>query len=268
MITSVFGKSVWERRRSTLLWTLGMVFLAAVTVSFFPTIRNDSESFQEMFESMPEGVLSIFGIDDTTLQITPSGFVNTRLYSGIGAVALAVFGLGLGTSAIVGEEERGTLNLLLAQPISRTRVVLEKFAASVLTTAVVGSGVLLTLVVFNPIVDLEFAFLNMVAANVGLVLMSLVFCAFALMVGALTGDRGKTSGLSAALVVLAFFVNGLAPLVESIAWTRQLSPFYWLQGPNRLSEGFNARYSSVMVLVILAQVMIAVWGLNRRDIDV
>ncbi len=268
MIGSIFRTSFRERRSATVWWTLGMVSLAVVTVSFFPTIRNDTESFQEMFDSMPEGLLTVFGIDDSTLLITPSGFVNSRLYSGIGPIVLSAFGVGLGTAAIVGEEDRGTLNLLLAQPISRTRLVLEKFASVTASTLSVGGGVLGALVVLNPIVDLGFPLANMVAANVGLVLMTLVFSAFALAIGSLTGDRGRTIGLSVALVVGAFVINGLAPLIDSLAWTRQFSPFYWLQGPNRLSNGFSLGYSSLMVIAIGSLVCVAVWGLNRRDIDV
>lgn len=268
MTSSVWAKTVWERRRSTLWWTLGMMFLAAGTIAFYPSIRSDTESFTELFESMPEGLTSVFGIDDTAALVTPAGFVNSRMYSGIGPVILAAFGIALGTAAIVGEEDRGTLNLLLAQPVSRTRLIVEKFAATIISTIVLCLGILLTLVVLNPVVDLGFSLTNMVAANLGLSLMTLVFGAFTLALGAISGNRGLTVGLAASVTALAFFVNGLAPLVDSIAWTQKLSPFHWLQGPNRLATGFNAGYSLLMVAVIAVFVLAAIWGLNRRDIDV
>ena len=116
--------------------------------------------------------------------------------------------------------------------------------------------------------DLEFTAANMVAANLGLALLTLVFSALALAVGAVTGKRAFTIGLSAAVTVFVFFVNGMAPLVDSLSWAQKLSPFYWLQGPNRLANGFSPGYSALMVVVTGLLLGVAVWGINRRDIDV
>ena len=268
MISSVLTKTIWERRRSTAWWAAGMMALAGVTIAFYPSIRSDTESFEALFESMPEGLFTVFGIEDTAALLTATGLINSRLYSGIGPVILAVFGIGLGTAAVAGEEDRGTLNLLMSQPITRTRLVVEKFAATTLLTLAVCIGIWLTLVVLNPIVDLEFRAANMVAANVGLALLTLVFAALALAVGAVTGNRSFTIGLSAAVTVFVFFVNGMAPLVDSLNWAQKLSPFYWLQGPNRLANGFSPGYSALMVAVVVVLLTMAVWGFNRRDIDV
>ncbi len=217
---------------------------------------------------MPEGLLSMFGIDDSTTLLTATGLVNSRLYAGIGPAILAVFGIGLGTAAVAGEEDRGTLDLLLAQPVARTRLILEKFAATVVATTIICASIGLTLAVLNPLVDLEFKALNLVAANLGLGLLTLVFTSLALAVGAVTGNRGLTIGVSATVTVFAFFVNGLAPLVDSLSWTQKLSPFFWLHGPNRLANGFSPGYSSLMVAVIIILVATSIWGLNRRDVGV
>lgn len=265
-MSSVASKTLWERRRSLLWWTAGMVALAGLTIAFYPSIRSDTESFEELFESMPEGLLSVFGIEDTASLVTPSGFINSRLYSGIGPVILAVFGISLGSAAVAGEEDRGTLNLLLAQPLSRTRLVVEKALSIVISTVVVCTAIGVTVAVLNPMVDLGLSLVNIVAANVGLALMTLVFGAFSLAVGAVTGNRGLTVGASAALAGIGFFVNGLAPLVEGLEWTQRLTPFHWVQGPDRLTNGFSPAWSGLMVAVIAVLVTVALWGVNRRDI--
>ncbi|MCP4224459.1 MAG: ABC transporter permease subunit [Actinomycetia bacterium] len=268
MITSIFTKSLWDRRRSTGWWALGMVALAGVTVAVFPSIRNDTESFQNLFDSMPEGLMTMFGADDSATLFTATGLINSRIYAGIGPAILAVFGIGLGTAAVAGEEERGTLDLLLAQPVARTRLILEKFAAIVVATVVICASIGLTLSVLNPLVDLELEAVNLVAANLGLGLLTLVFSSLALAIGAVTGNRGLTIGVSATTTVFAFFVNGLAPLVDSLSWTQKLSPFFWLQGPNRLANGFSPGYSLLMVGVIVILLATSIWGFNRRDVGV
>ena len=268
MTDSVFRTALWERRRSIIWWAVGLVALATITIAFVPTIRNDAEAFVSLFDAMPEGLLSVFGIEDASALVTAVGLVNSRLYTGIGPVIVAVLGIGMGVAAVAGEEDRGTLNLLMAQPVTRTSVILQKTAAAAVLIGAVMAALLVTLLIFNPIVDLEFGFEQMVAANVGLGLIAFVFYAFALAVGATTGRRGLTVGVSAAFTAATFFINGFAPLVEDLEWAQRLTPFFWLQEPNPLADGFAFGWFGLMLLVALALIAVAIVGFNRRDIDV
>ncbi len=264
----VFRQMLAERRRSTLWWTLGLVALGAITVAFVPSVRQDGEALIELFDSLPQGLMAAFGIEDAQALVTAEGLINSRLYAGIGPVLVAVFGIALGVGAVVGPEDRGTLNLLLAQPVRRATVLLEAFAAAVVLTLVVCASLWLLLVVSDPLLDLELSQTGMVAANVGLALVALVFCALALAVGGVTGNRGLTVGVTAAVTVAAFFLNGLAAVVDDIAWTRWLSPFHWLQGPNPLANGFAWGEFALLLATVIVLLTVAVIGFERRDIDV
>lgn len=268
MLDSIFAKTIWERRRSISWWVLGMVALATLTVAFYPSIRDDAESFENLFESFPEELLSVFGVEDAASLVTATGLVNSRLYSGIGPIILAVLGISIGTAAIVGEEDRGTLDLLLAQPVTRTQIIVEKAVAAAVLIGVVVVALFLTLSVLNPVVDLGFAFTGLLAANLALGMFAMLFCLLAMAVGAVTGNRQLTVGVSAAVVGVTFFVNGLAPLVDQTTWLQKLTPFYWLQNPNPLANGFDA--ASILIFLGAGAVLcgLAIWGFDRRDIAV
>lgn len=83
-----------------------MVALAVITLLFYPFVR-DTPLLDELTEWMPEVLLRAF--------VVP--------------LVLLAYAIVEGTGAIVGEEERGTLDLLLSNPLTRRRVVVEKFAA-------------------------------------------------------------------------------------------------------------------------------------------
>ncbi len=268
MLNSIFAKTLWDRRVSIGWWTVGMVALAGLTVAFYPSIRNDTESFESLFDSFPPELLSVFGIEDAASLVTATGLVNSRLYSGIGPIILAVLGISIGTSAIAGEEEDGTLDLLLSQPVTRTQVVVEKLVAATALIGVVVIALFLTLSILNPIVDLEFSFWGILSANLALGMFAMLFCCVAAAIGGLTGNRGLTVGVSAGLLAGMFFVNGLAPLVDSIAWLQRLTPFYWLQNPNPLANGLDLGATIIFVVLIGGLVALTIWGFNRRDIAV
>jgi ABC-2 type transport system permease protein len=52
---------------------------------------------------------------------------------------VAVFAIAFGTRAVAGDEEAATLELLLAHPVSRTRVALQRFAALGAALVLVGA---------------------------------------------------------------------------------------------------------------------------------
>jgi len=53
-------------------------------------------------------------------------------------VVFIAFAVSIAARALAGEEENGTLSLLLTQTIGRRRLVLQKYAAMVVTVAVLG----------------------------------------------------------------------------------------------------------------------------------
>jgi len=265
MLRSVFGKTVWERRRVMVWWMLGFVGLTLLTVAFWPTLRDQSD-LADFLESFPRGLLALFGIEDVDELLSPAGYVSSRLYASIGPILLVVFAIGVGTAVVAGEEDRGTMDLLLAQPVTRTRIVVEGVAAMVLLVSVLAATILAALAVTNPLFDLELTVPTMLAANLGVMLLAVLHGTLALAVGCVTGNRALTLGVTTAVVVFGWFINGLAEIVEQLEPAQRVSPFHWFLQGAPLSRGFDWPANGLMAIVTAALVAVAVWGFNRRDV--
>lgn len=267
MLSSVFRKTIWDRRRGYVWWVVGMVAITGITVAFWPTLQRDAAALTELLENLPEGMMSLFGAEDAGAFLTGPGYVNSRVFASAGSFIAIFFAISMGTAAIAGEEDKRTMDALLANPIPRHRVVLESFAAMVLLTAVLAAAVWVTLLVSNPIVDLGLPVAGITAASIGMILLALSFGALALMIGALTGKRSLTIGVASGVTIATFFINGLAPLIDSIKWTQKLTPFYWLLDHNPLKNGFSWNLL-ILATIIVVFVAVAVWGFRRRDVAV
>jgi ABC-2 type transport system permease protein len=268
MLRSLYGETLWSRRNSLLWYSIGMVLLVGIVVGVYPTVREGADTFTQLMEAMPQGLMSFFGSSEIADFLEPAGFVNSRVNASIGAIVLAVYAISLGTGAVAGEEDRRTMDLILAAPVPRYRIVVERFAAMVTLVFVVAAVVLVVMVIGNPIVDLGFSLPHMVASNLGLALLALVFGSLAIAVGGLTGKRGVTIGVAAGVTVATFFINGLAELVDWLQGPQKLTPFYWLQQWDPLNDGFSLSAITLMVIVIGFLLGVAVWGFNRRDVAV
>lgn len=267
MLSSVFAKAIWERRRGYVWWAIGLGSLTLLTAGFWPSLADSAEDFQRLLENLPQGILSLFGSSDSAALLTPTGFLNSRLYASIGAIVICLFAVSMGTAAIAGEERDGTLDLLLAQPVSRSRIVLESFAAMALMTFGLAVTVGVILAVLDPIVDTGLGLPNILGATVGVTMLGLVFGTAALALSGFGARRGTVMGVSSGLVLGTWFINGLAPLISELEWMQRFTPFFWFLETEPLDAGVGPELV-VLAVTIAVFLAAALWSFDRRDVAV
>jgi ABC-2 type transport system permease protein len=263
MLATVLGKSLYEQWKSLLWWALAIVLLAAMYVAIWPSVRGQP-SMADFLNQMPEAFRSLFataGADFTT----PVGYVQIELMSFVAPITILLYAIGRGAGAIAGEEDSHTLELLLSAPVGRSRIVLEKFAALVVGTALLAAVTGLSLTLEGNLADMGLPAGNVAAAMVHLALLGLVFGTLALALSAATGHSGFSRGIPAALAVAAYALNGLAPVVDWLKPAQQYSPFYQYVGHDPLRNGLDGPSISIAAVSTLALLALAVLGFRRRD---
>ena len=264
MLPDITLKTLDDQRRALLAWGVSLALLVAMYVAVWPSIR-DQPSMGQFLESMPKAFRALFAASGADMS-TPAGYVQIELLSFLGPMLLLIYAIVAGSGGIAGEEDRGTLDMLLANPVSRSRVVLEKFAAmvaGVVLLAAVGAAALL---LEGPLADLRLPAGHVVAAMTHMALLALVFGTLALAVGAWTGRPGVSRAVPAVLAVVAYVVNGLAPLVSWLEPVQQLSPFYQYIGHDPLRTGLSVGGVAVAAGTVALLVALAVAGFGRRDV--
>ncbi|NED98402.1 ABC transporter permease subunit [Phytoactinopolyspora alkaliphila] len=254
-----------ERRRGFLWWSLGIAALAVITAASYPAVKDAGRGFDEFMESLPEGVVQMMGAADGIT--TPAGYLNSQFYANVFPIVLLIFGIAAGTWSIAGAEREGTLEPLLANPVPRWRVAVERLAGVTLLLAMltlIASALLVML--RDPFELSELSVGNLAAAGVGVFLLALLFACLAFAVGAATGSKGLAIATGAGLATATYVVFGLSSLVEFFENLRWSSPWYWFLSPSPLTEGwtFQAIGAPLLVLVPVAVIGIAIF--HRRDL--
>ena len=265
MRVSVLAKSLRDVRRSFGWWSLGLIGLVAMMMAVYPSIRGD-QSMTKLVNDLPKALKSFMSFGGDVDWASPTGYLGRELFSFMVPLLLLVAAIGGGAGSIAGEEERGTLDLLLSNPVSRTRVALEKLAAIVIEVAGLGLVFLIALWIGARAVAMHSGLADLGAATASAVLLALAFGAIAFMLGALSGRRVLAAGVTSAAAVAAYFVNALAPLVGTLSGVQKASPFYHYAAGEPLQHGFQPVHALLLAVIAVAAAAVGVAGLRRRDL--
>ena len=133
-------KTLRDQWRALLGWTVGVTAYLVAYMSFYPVVREDPGLYDRVAAAKFPGPLrDLMGVGDTLLG---AGFLQIMLYQLVGALLFVMFAASLGARAIADPERGGTLELIVTLPISRRRLLLERFGALAVTLLLFAAATL------------------------------------------------------------------------------------------------------------------------------
>jgi ABC-2 type transport system permease protein len=252
---AALGLELRLRVRSFVLAGIGLMTVAAITGALFPAFGDSLGKVD-----LPQGVGDLLGGGDFA---SIQGWLETEIASVYGPLVVAGSAIAAAAATLAGEEEGRILALVLAYPVSRTRLLLSKGAAIALLVAGLGVACWLGLVLSVALAGGGIGAGKLAALALHLAFLGLAFGALALALGGVTGRKAVAAGGTAAVAVAMYLVNGLAPVVAD--WLQYLTLFHYYEGNEPLRNGVDP--GNLLVLAGVTGVLPAVAALGFRDRD-
>lgn len=255
-------KTLYDRRWFVLGWLLSLAFMAWFVGIFYETF-GQSDILNQQLKDLPPSMRSIAGISDNFN--TVAGYYGAQIFGKTMPIIAAILGISLGTSLAV-EEEAGTLQTLLAAPISRTRVFLSKAVASMLIFAIVFVGLIggLALSLWQQGLSLDVWRVAQGLANIWL--FAVFFFCLTYAVGAIWGKRSLAIAAGSVVAVSGYLLNTMAAGVEALKPYDKLSAYYYYGSENVLEKGLN--FGNFGLLASFSIILLIIGGVifARRNI--
>ena len=265
MLSNVFVKSLRDELWPMVWWASGIGLLSAMIIAFFPSIRGNDD-FNAMLESYPDNLMALFGLTKLTDITSAVGFLNAELFGLMAPLLFVIHGVVLGSGAIAGEEGRGTLEILLTEPISRRKLVAQKFAAMITNAIFLGVVLWIVLVISALAIDMGVSVLRLAAITFSTVLLGVTFGALAFAAGCITGSRSNSVFIVAAVAVGTYLLNAASGIVIYMQWAKWMSPFFYYNAADPLANGLNPTHAAVLLATIAILLGAGYAGLQRRDL--
>lgn len=258
---SIYTKALWDQRRSLPAWAGALSALVLLESAMWPWMA-DMPQLDAYLDDFPPAMQEMFSLEQMT---TGQGFLNAELFSLMLPLLFVIYGITHGARMVAGEEQAGTLDMLLVTPLSTTRLLVEEVLALVTGVAVLGVAVLASTLLGTAVFGLGISPGAALSGSLAVTLLGIEFGAVSLAVGAVTGRRGLAIGVASALGLAAYVLNVAGLLVDSLASWRGLTPFDQALHAGPLYPGLPASYLWLVLGAIAASLAaLPLW--SRRDI--
>jgi len=262
MFKNIFLKTLHEKRWMMLFWSLGVVAMAMLMMAFYHSFS--AGGFDEVLKNLPKSFQGLVGnVADLK---TVSGYVSQEVFALRIPLLTLIMGVVLFTALVAGDESQGTLQTLLAQPVSRLRVFIEKYLAALVISFVICFGAFVGVLLGLILIHEHMSWLHLFESVVGVWLLTLVFGTFGFALGAITGKRGLTGSLTGLVTFGTYLITSFAPNVAGLKNVEKLSPFHYYNNPGIAQHGLQTHNVVVMVALIVVPLVVGAVVFQRRDI--
>lgn len=254
-----------SRRGVIIGWAIGLVLYAGFIILLFPQFIEPMQNIN--FADIP--LYEAFG--DFSDLASFEGFFVTQLL-GYLPILLGVYGIMAGVGALAGEEDEGTLELILTLPLKRWQLVTAKASAIALVMLIiliimgVSNGLFLEMI--RSQIETEATFASVMMATVAAWPLCVFFAMFGLLLGAYLPNRKVGNIVGIVTVIYTYFGNNLGSLMEILEKTQPFMPFYYYQGRDILDNGIA--WGDAMILLAAAAICLlcAILSFQRRNVTV
>jgi ABC-2 type transport system permease protein len=228
--------------------------------------------------------VSIFRVTD----MLSVGYVHALM-----VIMLSIWAVGRAAAAITGEIDRGTMELLLAQPVPRRLLIAAHFLFDLVVIPLLclgtwfGNALGIWLVDLHeiPVGNAEPAAIAPFVFGPGLVNVGALLFAisgYTMWLSAGGRFRGKVLGIAVLVTLLQFLVNVIGQLWSPVAWLRPLTVFFYYQPQQIMLQhewsidlgqawNYGKPLMAINVIAVLGVVGLvgyagALWTFTRRDL--
>jgi ABC-2 type transport system permease protein len=260
MLADVFRKTLRDQRRALLGWGIGLATMVLLMAALGPSVRDMMDS--ELLASYPEAMRRLFDIEAMG---TGAGYLNAEIFSILAPALLMAYGISRGARLVAGEEQDGTLEMLLVTRTSRMRILLDKAAALAVGVMVLGVVLFGATMVSSVTMDMGIPATHAAIGSLAMVLIGIQHGWLALAIGAATGRRVLAVAAASTVAVMGYVLHVMGALVDAVASWQPLSPFTQAidAGPVSGTVPLGFAWMAIAAIVFVA---VALPLFRRRDI--
>lgn len=251
-----------HRMRGSVYISIGISVLAALVIWVFPSFQQ-SINLDEMLDAYPQPVLKAFGIETMA---TLEGFLAVELYAFAWVILLGLYTAYAAAGIVSDAVEHDRMDLWLAMPVRRWRLLVEQFLTMLVPIVVVNAVTPVVVYAGSVLIDEPLAVQDLIMVHALSIPYLLATGAIGLVLGVVFSRSAVAERAALALVFALFLVESLLTDTD-YEWVGAVSPTRYYQVNDILIRGEYGYVSAGILLagtVVLVGLAAVLFG--RKDI--
>lgn len=261
---TILRHTLSRSRTAILAWGLILAIYAGSMVGFYDNVLGMSDMFTELISHYPEELVAFVGGAEGITK--PEGFLDTYLFSYM-APTLGIYAIIAGSGLLIGDEERGLLDLFISHPVSRTRLFLGRWLGHCLSLLLIVALMWLGISITAGSTQLGLGAIDFVGPFLSLFALLLLFGTLAFMLSLALPSRNLGAAVAGLVLGGSFMLNVVAVINPDLESINQFSPFAYFQG-GKAAAGMEwgwlvGLFGAALVFSLIGWILF-----QRRDIRV
>jgi ABC-2 type transport system permease protein len=261
---TILKHSLLRSTGAILGWGISLALYGMFIMYFYSTVTESREAYERLIETFPPEVLIFFG--GAADFFSEAGYLNLYFFSYMPLV-IGIFAVAAGSGLLVGDEESGVLDLLLAHPISRSALFWGRVLALAISSAAILVITYLGYAVMLPSSGMEMSPGVLALPSLPLFAYILFFGMLALLLSFVLPSRRSAAMAAGIFMVGSYLVSTMAELDETIKAIARFSPATYFQG-GRAVNGLEVSWLLGLLGFAVLFALLAWLLFERRDIRV
>lgn len=258
-------KHTLRRLRGQIIgWGTGVALYGLLMAFFYPSMAEMGDMMDEYIAMFPEAMLAFF--ENIYAIGTPMGYLDVYYFSYMQLI-IGILAITAGAGLLVGDEEKGILDLVLAHPVSRSCLFFSRLAGLAAALALILAAGWLSWALPAGRVGLELSLLQLLLPFFPLFAVLMLFAAIALLLSMVAPAARIAGLLTGAVLVGNYLLLGLANINDKLEPVVKFTPLHYYQAGTAV-EGLNGNWLAGLLAASLL-LFAGAWQIFlRRDIRV
>ena len=261
----------WElgqRKGYIMWWCIGCVALIGLLLLIYPSIHDQATVLNKVLNQLPAGLRELKTGGAAADISSPIGYLNAQVYYVTLPLLFSIMTIGLGSSLLARDEQNHTLELLLARPVSRGKLLAAKVIAGLLIVAIVSSVTTIATLLLAKAVSLDVDTAYLLLINLYTTLFALSFGFIGLVLSSASTLTSRFSRAAAVLVAFGgYLLASLSGLTHWLQTPAKFAPYHYFDPTQILHGHLSKGLDAYLLFVFVGGALLAWIGFRRRDIN-
>lgn len=264
----VYLRMLKDKWKSLLVYVGSATAFSEMYVALYPALKDTLAETEQFLEAFPKEFMEAFGFtaEDLTFP-TIESFISTEMFTFIWPIIVIIMAISLANMAFAGDVAKGTIELALAQPISRVRFYISKYFAGLTALLVFVWASVFAIIPLAAMHGIEYNAESYLVMSILGSLFALSIYGIAILASSAFSEKGKVTFTTTGILITMYALNIASSLLEKLENLKYVSFFHYFDPGAALTDLAYVEYAvPVFLSVTILAPIIGAFIFSRRNI--